>query len=131
MIDDYLHPSNIGCVPKDSTSCEVICFNSYPPKYWEDKNWNFFILIMCVTHFGAHINFLKFKLIWSSRNEDIWVCMSAIAHNGSTRDKTRRFYGVISICIYCIYTEHCSVWSYQFYRYYRQNYYYGADENFG
>ena len=27
------------------------------------------------------------------------------------------------------YTEHCSVWSYQFYWYYRQ--YYGADEDFG
>ena len=28
-----------------------------------------------------------------------------------------------------IYTEHCSVWSYQTYRYYYRQYYYGADED--
>ena len=32
---------------------------------------------------------------------------------------------------YIYYTEHCSVWSYQFYRYDRHYYYYyGADEDF-
>ena len=65
--------------------------NPYPPKCW--RSWNFFIPIMCVTHFGAPLNFLKFKLIWSIRNEDMGMC--AIAHNGSTRDKTGRFYEVI------------------------------------
>ena len=73
-------------------TCEsLIPFNPYPPKCW--RSWNFFIPIMFVTHFGAPMNFLKFKLIWSSRNEDMGMC--AIAHNGSTRDKTGRFYEVI------------------------------------
>ena len=39
------------------------------------------------------MNSLKFKLIWTSRIEDMGMC--AIAHNGNTRIKTGRFYEVI------------------------------------
>ena len=107
--------SNYNILAKKSFDDEILSYlsflvleiNPYPPKCW--RSWNFFIPIMCVTHFGAPMNFLKFKLIWSSRNEDMGMC--AIAHNGSTRDKTRRFYEVIIyikfIFIYSCYT----IWS--------------------
>ena len=75
----------------------IININPYPPKCW--RSWNFFISIIYFTHFGPYINCLKFKIIWTSRIEDMGMC--AIAHNVNTRDKSGRFYEVNNTnCIY-------------------------------
>ena len=60
----------------------------------------FFIPIIYFIHFWAYINCLMFEIIWISRIENMGMC--AIAHNGNTRDKSGRFYKVITIIMHCV-----------------------------
>ena len=86
-------------------SCALLEGSKFQSSLFSSK-WHFGVTLLCVYTFDV-------------------VTAILVRHS---RDEVR--YAFVAGCIYN-YTEHCSVWSYQFYRYDRHYYYYyGADEDF-